>query len=108
MAIPGVGCGAAAAGAGAAAGVGAAAGAEAAATTDADGVAGAARAGGGTASPEDIEIRPLPTVSFVITGVFDTLRFVRFASATSGESAAVETRAVATSKPAMMVRMIQS
>jgi hypothetical protein len=41
-------------------------------------------------SPEPNEIRPplAATVSFVMTGVFDGLRFVRFASATSGESSA--------------------
>jgi hypothetical protein len=39
---------------------------------------------------EAIETLPLPfpTVLFVITGVFDAVRFVRLASATSGESAA--------------------
>jgi len=42
------------------------------------------------ASPEASESRPLllARLSFVITGPFDALRFVRFASATSGESCA--------------------
>ena len=50
------------------------------------------------------EIRPLlaATVSLVITGLLDALRFVRFASATSGESSAHAT--LATRRSRMVVR----
>jgi len=44
--------------------------------------------GKGFAAPSPPEILPLPatSISFVITGVFEAFRFVRLASATSGES----------------------
>lgn len=46
--------------------------------------------GSGAGSPSGSETCPFPRarVSFVITGVFAAFRFVRFASATSGESSA--------------------
>lgn len=68
-------------------------------------VAGTACASGNAAgSPLLIEIRPLlrAIVSFVMTGVFDALRFARFASATRGESSADATTAV--SRRATVIR----
>src|SRR6185436_16861336 len=51
-------------------------------------------------SPAGIESRPLllATISLVITGVLDALRFVRLASATSGESSADATAAMSRSR----------
>ena len=59
-----------------------------------------------TGSPLLTEIRPLlaATVSLVITGLLEALRFVRFASATSGESSAHATLATATRRSRMVVR----
>lgn len=59
---------------------------------------------GGVVGSAATDIRPLlaATVSLVITGVFDVLRFVLFAAATSGESCAETTPA--TTKRRRVVR----
>ena len=62
-------------------------------------------------SPPGIDSLPLlaATVSLVITGDFDAPRFVRFASATSGESSAAATKATPeTRREAMAMRIIGS
>lgn len=66
--------------------------------------------GSGFGAPDAYETRPLlplPTVSFVITVVFEFLRFVFFAAATSAESWAIEAAAATSRNPSTVLRMVR-